>query len=820
MRASPPPAGECSILQAAVAAATAAATAAAATAAAARSALSPTSTSVVMPVAAEAGGDAVAQQQQKELRQELEEEQQQQQQQGFQDVEVYMVCPATIAWAASRCSSKKGRSSSSSRSSSSRRAGAAGASVMRACQWLVRTETVRRVSWRSPLVLQGELLQFGVVLLPQQQTAAAAGDPAAVRAWLEKYASLHGSVDLLLRDGDSSSSSSSSKAAGHSALSCQFWEAQAFPIDSQETVSMKVTHFTYTAAESAAPAATATEASATAAQAAPIAPGGARISAATTRALQPGLSPFEPLAALSWNADTAAAAAAAENDGSSSSSNSSVCSTTTGASSSAAGAAAARASQQQQRQQASMSLPDSSSSSRTATPRGAVSSSLSLRDERVSLAMQLMMQALGSSAIMPEVAAPGSASGSQETLEERRELRVSCNLMVQRPLQVTTALMDSFMYVQIENSTDSIPVVVENVILRSVNSNAQGDLPVTLYPQEQHSVLLRLDEAFLFFGAPQWGAAATDGGKGLSGEGKAVLPLCLKCVTSPVPHPPVRLLLMVLLAAVCCCCYRHVAGSSGPAVWSQFGAECQLPLRPPLQVSINCLSDGCEGGLLTAVLCVANHGAAEVDLLALLPRDIHYHLQPGLPPPPAAAAAAGSSSRHSSSRHSSSRQAWRSGGVHETPALIPLTSKKDLGSGCCFATRAVATCRCFLWCGEVAFAAAAAAEFAFLSLLMVCDVSAAARIAPGCTQSVYLQLLATRSGLHSLPPLLLLDRGSNRKVLARGGQLVHSTIRPQSSSSIKPMHSSGSSSDSGIGSSSGSGILGEAGACGAAACCG
>ncbi|KAL8269251.1 hypothetical protein Esti_006825 [Eimeria stiedai] len=674
--------------------------------------LSPSLMCVVMAVAAEVGGDAVLQQQQKPQQQ--DEEQQQQQQQGLQDVEVYMVCPATIAWAASRCSSKKGCSSksSSSRSSGRAAAAAAGASVLRACQWLVQTETVRSVNWRSPLVLQGELLQFGVVLLPQRQTAAAAGDPAAVRAWLQKYAFLRGAVDLLLRDEDSSSSSSS-KAAGHSALSCQFWEAQAFPIDSQETVSMKLTHFTYTAADAAAAAAaTAAEAAATAALGAfkssrdksdaslrcciicdvripmtvnpqclgvslsleccfrlsprqqfasspvddirgninvPVSAwaAAAGVSAAATRALQPGLSPFEPLAALSWSADTAAAAAAAENDGSSSSSNSSVCSTTSGVSSSAAGAAAARASQKQQRQQPSMSLPDSSSSSRTTTPRGAVSSSSSLRDERVSLAMQLMMQALGSSAIM--VRLKGMRSG--ETAQERRELRVSCGLMVQRPLQVTTALMDSFMYVQIENSTDSIPVVVENVILRSVNSNAQGDLPVTLHPQEQHSVLLRLDEAFLFFGAPQWGAAATDGGKGLGGEGKAVLPLCLKW---------------------------HVAGSSGPAVWSQFGAECQLPLRPPLQVSITCLSDGCEGGLLTAVLCVANHGAAEVDLLALLPRDIHYHLQPGLPPP-AAAAAAGSSSRQSSSRHSSSRQAWRSGGVHETPALIPLTSKKDLG---------------------------------------------------------------------------------------------------------------------------------------------
>ncbi|KAL8426627.1 hypothetical protein Efla_005884 [Eimeria flavescens] len=679
---------------------------------------------------AEGGGDDTPtlqqQQQQQQLHHQVEQEQhkeqQQQQQQGFDDVEVYMVCPATISWAASQCSKGSSSSSSSSSRSRGRAAAAAEESVLRACQWLVKTETVRSLRWRSPLVLQGELLQFGVVLLPQQHTAAAAGEPAAVRAWLEKYASLHGSVDLLLRDTDSSSSSSSSssKAAGQSALSCQFWEAQAFPIDSQETVSVKISHCTYTAADAAA---------------APAARGGrkvhkeetaeaslrcciicdvripmtvnpqclgiplsleccfrlsrqqqlvssaldsirgninvpvsawaaaAGVSAATTRALQPGPSPLAPLAALSLTLDaTATAAAAAANEGGSSSSNSSVCSTTTGASSAAAGAAAARAQQQQQQQQQQFPLAaaDSSSSSRMGTPRGVVSSSLSLRDERVSLGMQLMMQALGSSAGMVRV-----QSGLKETEEEtQRSFKVCCSLVVQRPLQVTTALMDSFMYVQIENSTDSIPVVVESVILRSVNSNAQGELPVTLQPQEQHSVLLRLDEAFLYYGAPQWGASGTDGGKGLAGDSKAVLPLCLKW---------------------------HVAGSSGPAVWSQFGAECQLPLRPPLQVSLTCLSDGGEGGLLTAVLCVVNHGASEVDLLALLPRDLQYHLQPALP-----AAAAGSSSRHSSSRPAAAT--LRGGAAYETPALIPLSSKKDLGQSACGVSVDPSVCMCVFVC--------------------------------------------------------------------------------------------------------------------------
>ncbi|OEH80014.1 trapp trafficking subunit trs65 [Cyclospora cayetanensis] len=234
---------------------------------------------------------------------------------------------------------------------------------------------------------------------------------------------------------------------------------------------------------------------------------------------------------------------------------------------------------------------------------------------------------------------------------------------------------------------DGTPRVLTIVVVHGDRALAMGDLPVTLYPQEQHSVLLRLDESFLSYGVPQWGGGSgtecSRGSVGPSGGGKAVLPLCLKW---------------------------HVAGSKGPAVWSQFGAECQLPLRSPLQVTVTCLSDGCEGGLLTAVLCIANHGSAEVDLLALLPRDLHYHLQPH-----SAASTAGTSGR----KHAAARSG------HETPALIPLNSKKDLG-----------------------------------------------RIIPGGSHSVYLQFLATRSGLHPLPPVLLVDRRTNRKVLARGGQVL------------------------------------------------
>ena len=56
----------------------------------------------------------------------------------------------------------------------------------------------------------------------------------------------------------------------------------------------------------------------------------------------------------------------------------------------------------QQQQQPSLSLPDSSSnSSKMETPREDGSSSpLSLQDEKVSLSMELMMQALGASAVM------------------------------------------------------------------------------------------------------------------------------------------------------------------------------------------------------------------------------------------------------------------------------------------------------------------------------------------------------------------------------------------------------------------------------------
>ena len=187
-----------------------------------------------------------------------QQHQQQQQVEGFEDVEVYMVCPATVAWATARSNSSSSNSSSSSSSSAAaaraaaaRAATAADASVLRACQWLIKSGCIRSISWQSPLVLQGELLHFGIVLLPQQETAAAAGVPAAVRAWLAKYASLSASVDLLLRG----SSSSSSKTTGQSALSCQFWEAQAFPIDSQEIVSVKITHCTYTPAAAAAAAA-------------------------------------------------------------------------------------------------------------------------------------------------------------------------------------------------------------------------------------------------------------------------------------------------------------------------------------------------------------------------------------------------------------------------------------------------------------------------------------------------------------------------------------------------------------------------------------
>ncbi|XP_026192863.1 uncharacterized protein LOC34619275 [Cyclospora cayetanensis] len=429
----------------------------------------------------EEDGDAREGQQNKELKK-------------FEDVQVYLVCPSTAAWAAAAaCIHHSDNSCSTSTSAASAASAGGGATsddtLLQACQWLVKSGCIRTVEWKSPLVLQGELLHFGVVLIPQDGSAAAAGSPTAARAWLRKYASLSAALDLVLRDG-----SSRIKAAGQSALSCQFWEAQAFPIDSQEAVSVRIMHFMYspetateTRAEAAAEAATITAAAAATAPTCqgirnggklPRASGAThsciicdvkipmRISAAMTNSVELQSSPGALFGVSPLLPPRASAA-----DGSSS--------VSSGSSTTAPSAAASDA-------------PDSGS---LLTP------------------------------------APGSAAAAQD-LEEDRVLHISTRLTVQRPLQVTTALMDSFMYVQIENSTDSIPVVVENAILRSVNSNAQGDLPVTLYPQEQHSVLLRLDESFLSYGVPQWGGGSgtecSRGSVGPSGGGKAVLPLCLK----------------------------------------------------------------------------------------------------------------------------------------------------------------------------------------------------------------------------------------------------------------------------------------------------
>ncbi|CDI79708.1 hypothetical protein, conserved [Eimeria acervulina] len=312
---------------------------------------------------------------------------------------------------------------------------------------------IRSVKWSSSLLLQGELLHFGVVLLPQQQSAAAAGDAAAARAWLAKHASISCSVDLLLTDSSSSSnsssnssssnsnsssssSSSSSKAAATSALSTQFWEAQAFPIDSQETVSVRIHHYTYTPAAAAAAAA----------------------------AASPEAAQMTPTAA-------AATAAAANTD--------------------------------------------------------ALHCCI-ICDIRIPMRAWKPLRRRQQQMVVLQ--GPGSPLEGDSS-KRRQSISVSSLLTVRRPLQVTTALMDSFMYVQIENSTDSIPVVVENVILRSVNSNAQGDLPVTLLPHEQYSVLLRLDESFLCCSATHWAPSSADSSKWGAAQGtaaKAVLPLCLK----------------------------------------------------------------------------------------------------------------------------------------------------------------------------------------------------------------------------------------------------------------------------------------------------
>ncbi|KYK69874.1 TRAPP trafficking subunit Trs65, partial [Toxoplasma gondii TgCatPRC2] len=239
-----------------------------------------------------------------------------------------------------------------------------------------------------------------------------------------------------------------------------------------------------------------------------------------------------------------------------------------------------------------------------------------------------------------------------------------------------------------------VPLTIENVILRSVNSHTQGELPVTLEAGEQYSVLLRLEESFLSHQAPRWNATrdiSEARGPKSGGQlgrrdtrhtqsGKTVLPLCLKW---------------------------SIEDSSGPAVWSQFGAECQLSTRTPLQVTLSCFSEppGLQT-LVTAVLSVVNGENFEVDLLALLPRDVLFEQTQSL-------------------YHTPGENREREENADEPPALIPLSSKKDLG-----------------------------------------------RIAPGGSQSVYLQFLATRSGAHLLPPILLLDKRNNRKILARGGQVI------------------------------------------------
>ncbi|PFH34175.1 hypothetical protein BESB_073270 [Besnoitia besnoiti] len=659
--------------------------------------------------------------------------------------------------------------------------------VLAACKYLIGTGRLKEVpEWRPQEVLQGQLLHLAAVVLPTDAVVRAG--PVALEEWIRKFSSLSATVDLVSADAKGSSG----KAAKNkpSALSCQFWEAQAFPIDTQESVSVEIVPFTYEEPadvdaapgkplEAGRPAAQrrgspsrvhakgachlSPSAFATSAHARdrdggeqrqrqreetdPASTGGdasslsridtallgrADISEDVLRQVGAERLCFivdiripmtvnpqylgKPLSLeLSFSVVPVDPSPLSLIDSMRES-----IQVPFSAWAAAHGLTAASTVALQSELAAPtldlLSLPFSSAftgarfacSGRTqegteswwAPPVGA--DEKPSRDDglgdRVGRSMEMLVHSLASLA----AGDPTSRTKLQRTAVEHRVL---CPLSVHRPLQVTTALMDSFMYVQIENSTDDVPLTIENVILRSVNSHAQGELPVTLHAGEQYSVLLRLDDSFLSHQTPKWDPArdSHDGGAGRSQRtsgpgagrrdsrygqsGKTVLPLCLKW---------------------------RIEDSSGPAVWSQFGAECQLSTRTPLHVTLSCFAEppGLQN-LVTAVLSVVNNENFDVDLLALLPRDVQYQQQTQRMYSHAAPNAVPSGDREAQTA------------ADEPPALIPLSSKKELG-----------------------------------------------RIAPGGSQSVYLQFLATRSGLHPLPPILLLDRRNNRKILARGGQVV------------------------------------------------
>ncbi|KFG28620.1 putative transmembrane protein, partial [Toxoplasma gondii p89] len=115
------------------------------------------------------------------------------------------------------------------------------------CKYLLATGQLADIpEWRPLQVLQGQLLQLAAVILPGD-TVLEAG-PVALEEWIRKFSTLSATVDLVAAEARGTNAKAGKTKS--SALSCQFWEAQAFPIDAQESLSVEVTPYTYEVVQS------------------------------------------------------------------------------------------------------------------------------------------------------------------------------------------------------------------------------------------------------------------------------------------------------------------------------------------------------------------------------------------------------------------------------------------------------------------------------------------------------------------------------------------------------------------------------------------
>eukprot|EP01071_Lankesteria_metandrocarpae_P010904 Lankesteria_metandrocarpae@DN5381_c0_g1_i3.p1 len=165
-----------------------------------------------------------------------------------------------------------------------------------------------------------------------------------------------------------------------------------------------------------------------------------------------------------------------------------------------------------------------------------------------------------------------------------------------------------------------------------------------------------------------------------------------------------------------CAKWRPTLGN-GPSVWSQFGADWQPPLRMPMEISMSCLPCVSPGCILTATLTVTNYELHDVDLTVFLPKDLLYekdliHDRPSKAP----------STRRNSAHVTPSPI---KGSCRETPPLIPVLAKKALGL-----------------------------------------------VPSGGSQSVHMQFITTRFGLHNFPLLMLIDSNTSQRYLAGGCKVV------------------------------------------------